>query len=203
MFMNFKSAKELVLTKLYEQIYTSDENEYFFVTEIRSLTRDEFSAIFAKKVIADLVKDQHLEEFYFQDDNENGYTITAKGISAAERIYARAENQPADLVAVPAADRLVTIAHNQPEINVLAEAIDNAAEAVRSSNTVSEDEKSWINSHLRSGAELIRRCKVVSLSAIKSLLLSPLSAALKAVSEEQLKSVLTIAVKAIRNWIGY
>jgi len=200
MFINFKSSKELVLIRIYEKIYSSDDQEYFFVSEIRQLCADEFSTIFTRKIIADLIHDQTLSAMFFDDDSETGYTITAKGIAAAERYIAK---QSADLVAVPAADRMVGLGDNRTDTANLIEALENAADAVRASNTVPEQEKWWIQTHIQSGIDLLKKGKAVTLSAVRSLFLSPLNAAWKAVAEDNLRKAIEIAVKAIRVWIGY
>lgn len=203
MFIDFKSAKELVVRRVYEQIYTSDENEYFYPSEIRALCGDKFSTIFVRKIIADLVLEKYLHSYYYEEDNEHGYTITSKGISFAERVLSREAAEEGGMVVIPASDRIVPINHNNPDDQAVIDGVEGAVEAVRQSNTVPEAEKGWIKIQLESGLALIKKARQVTLSAIRSMLLEPLSSALKSVSEDHLKTIIQHAITLLRNWLGY
>ena len=203
MFMDFKAAKELVARRVYEQIYTSEEAEHFFATEIWTLCGDQFSTIFVRKIVADLIAERVFEAVFFEQEGEDGFTITSKGIAFAERVINRDESDKAGLAMIPASDRVVTINHNGAEEREVIRGVEDAVEAVRQSNTILPADRGWIGSQLESGLGLLKTAKDLTLSAIRSMLLAPLGAALKSVSEEKLKEIIQQAITLLRNWLGF
>lgn len=102
---------------------------------------------------------------------------------------------------VPASDRLVTIDHNSQEYSDLVEKTEAASESIRSSNSIDEDRRGWIRTHLSAGLEFIKNHKVLA-AAASALLLKPLMNAYEAVTEEPAKQAILAAMEAVRAMFG-
>lgn len=152
------------------------------------------------------------------------YAITRQGYKKAEELYlseksnfrrfleggipayfAKLESDGPDQVEadqVPASDRFVQLGDNLPGYGEVASTVEAADEAVRSSNQIGAEEKSWIRVHLKLGIDLLRTGGNALRSALSSLLVEPLKAALKEASEEGVKAAIKVALKAIKTYLG-
>ncbi|WP_327754417.1 hypothetical protein VVT58_05655 [Sphingobium sp. SJ10-10] len=103
---------------------------------------------------------------------------------------------------IPASDRLVTVAHNSPEYEDLVQRTESASEAIRSSNSIDEEERGWIRTHISAGLEFIKNRKVLA-GAVSALLLEPLLSAYDSVAEEPAKQAILTAIQAVRSFFGF
>lgn len=102
---------------------------------------------------------------------------------------------------VPASDRLVTIDHNSDQFQELTKVTEAADEAIRSSNSIDNDDRSWIRDHLAAGLNLIKKHKILA-SAASALLLQPLLDAYQAVTEDGAKLAILAAINAVKAFFG-
>ncbi len=102
---------------------------------------------------------------------------------------------------VPAADRFVALEHNAEVATELQQAVTTADEQIRASNTIEDEQRSWIRAHLDAGALLIRRGGLILKDALMSLVVQPLRAALKYVIEERGKEAIRAAIQLILSLI--
>ena len=107
-----------------------------------------------------------------------------------------------EVPSVPASDRLVTVAHNSPEYEDLVQRTETASEAIRSSNSIDEEERGWIRTHISAGLEFIKNKKILA-GAVSALLLEPLLSAYDAVAEEPAKQAILTAIQAVRSFFGF
>ena len=197
--VSFNSARDIVLREIYDEVYHSDEAEFFTIEGVKDLCGGQLSIPFLRKVMEYL-----LARRYVRTEEKAGreqYTITAEGIRAAERVEAKGDDVAFQIATVPAADRTVAIRHNSAQFKEVLTALTAADDAVRSSNTIPEAQRSWIREQLQAGRDLISKAKVVTWSAIKALLLAPLHAAYKSVAEGALKAMLVKALLIVRDWM--
>lgn len=146
----------------------------------------------------------YAEDLYLSE-NQNNFKIAVDGLVA----HFEGGNDPAklietddDQVQIPAADRFVHIGHNSAGYEDALEASKNAVEAIRQSNEIDPEERSWIVPNLQVGIEALKRGGNLLVSGLKTFLIEPLKAALKASSEERIKSLISIAISALKNLIG-
>ncbi len=159
------------------------------------------------------------------EDGEYLYSITAAGYTLIEDMYLDDKNKIRELVDcdfsvflsadagisdgsadselhVPAADRFVSIGDNMPGYQEVMATIESASETVRSSNVLPAEERSWIHIHVELGLSLLRKGGTVLRSALHSLVVEPLKAALKDSSEDGLKAVIRAALEALKTFFG-
>lgn len=113
-----------------------------------------------------------------------------------------ADEVVAEVHSVPASDRLVAVTHNSPEYEDLVQRTETASEAIRSSNSIDEDDRGWIRTHISAGLEFIKNKKVLA-GAVSALLLEPLLSAYDAVAEEPAKQAILTAIQAVRSFFGF
>lgn len=101
----------------------------------------------------------------------------------------------------PASDRLVTIDHNSRSFNDMVDVTEVASEAIRSSNSLDEENRGWIRAHIEAGLEFVKNHKILT-AAASALLLKPLLNAYEAVTEEPAKQAILAAIKAISSFFG-
>lgn len=105
-------------------------------------------------------------------------------------------------VAVPSADRFVEIGHNSAGYDQTLQAIESAAEVIRQSNTIDADERSWIQSNLTVAISAMKTGGKILKQGISTFALEPLKAALNGVTEEKLKSIIAVAIAAVKSYFG-
>ncbi|WP_322963371.1 hypothetical protein [Sphingomonas fuzhouensis] len=122
-----------------------------------------------------------------------------RGLSVLGRMYEE-RVYPANSFALSASGP-VPLNHNNPEVAQAIELAKCAIEVIRTSNTISADDKeTWI-SHLQAGVSLLSKPKVY-LSAISLLICQPLYSAFSSVIEDSAKPVIQAALNAIRALVG-
>jgi predicted transcriptional regulator len=198
-YVSIRAARDIVLRRMYEEVYNNDDAGDFTLTDIKRLCVNEFSLSYLRKVIELLAARALIKST--DDGGGNSYTITPSGISAAERVIAKGDEVAWQISSVPAADRLVSIDHNSQTTELAISAVEDAEEAIRASNSLPEAEKAWLREHLSSGVRLMKGAKI-TLTAIKALLLSPLYAAYKHTAEEGLRGVLAKALDLVIRWLS-
>lgn len=102
---------------------------------------------------------------------------------------------------IPASDRIVSVNHNSAEYRNLVEQTTVANEAIRTSNTIGEEDRGWIRDHISLGFELLKKPKIL-LGAVTVLLLGPLQNAYDAVTEEPARQAILTAINLIRAFFG-
>lgn len=141
------------------------------------------------------------EEFYL--GSPEGIVRTIADIGLDKYFEDRIERQKdGNEIEIPAADRYVTISDNMPGYGEIVATVEGADEALRGTNDLDANERSWIRLHIEAGLTLLRRGGKVLQSALKSLLLEPLETALKETTQENVKKAIEIALKAIRTYLG-
>ena len=100
----------------------------------------------------------------------------------------------------PAAEGFVTFDHNQSNSLAVIEAVETAAEIVRSTNAIEETERHWVRGHLDAGLLLLKRGGKILKEAIISTVIRPLQAALKYVVEERAKELIGMAIKFLMSF---
>ncbi len=103
---------------------------------------------------------------------------------------------------IPAADRIVQIGHNTAGYEEAVDGVSNAIASVRGSNVIDPAERAWILPNLQVGLDALKKGGSLLVSGLKTFLLEPLRAALKSISEEKLKSAISVAIAAVKNLIG-
>lgn len=200
MYKSLSESKEFVIVEFYQYIYNSDDVEWLSLSFIkRDICGNQISTIFLSKIISLLVEEKCLDAM--TEEGEIYYTINSKGILRAEKTVLSLSYPQNQNLGIPASDRIVTIGDNQEVIDSVLADVEAAEEAIRSSNSLPEEQKSWIREHLSVGKSLLK-LKKVSLSAVKSMLLTPLNSAWKYVAEEHSKTIIGKALEALRVWIG-
>lgn len=175
--------------------------------------------------IDDLESDELVEDIGDRDSYE--YALTAEGYDSAERAYLDPESQNFKSISdqlieklrsssstdsiivmseeenrIPASDRFVEVGHNTPGYHEVVSSVEVAAESIRQSNTLSAEERSWIQSNLDIAISALRKGGKLLVEGIKTFALEPLKAALANVSEEKLKSAISLAILSLRNFLG-
>ena len=171
---SFDEVKRTVIGALYRDLYESDENEFFSLQEIKESTNLQIGLAFLRKAVEALVGELQVKAEFFDDERLERYTLTAKGISAAEKVLKalRAGEQRYD--GVPASDRLVTLDDNQRE-EIVSQLTELQLE-VKQSNEIGnalQDDKDRITSELESGQRLVAVGRL-RLNALLALLEAPL-----------------------------
>ncbi|MBY0285286.1 MAG: hypothetical protein K2W81_15155 [Sphingomonas sp.] len=100
-------------------------------------------------------------------------------------------------ISVPTAGAFVTVHHNSEQAAEIISVVEAADEGVRTSNAIEEEQRGWIRIHLAAGRELITKGGALLKSALKSLILEPLKAALNSVTEEHAKTAIMAAIRLI------
>lgn len=138
--------------------------------------------------------------FYFADRLGREWIEAAL---ASEAFLGELSDPALELVSsvAPAADRLVTLDHNSEGLVETVRKLEFADEAVRGSNSLGEDARSWIRLHLEAGLKLLSGRKIV-LSAIGALLIKPLLEAYNSVAEEPARQLILAAVEAAKEFFG-
>ena len=188
-----------MLIGLLEYYHENDEGEFLTADEIKSICNLTISGIMIFKVLDSLVA-RKLVEAHGDNGGDVAFSLTIKGIESAERSAASLDVASKAISTIPASDRLVLIDNNSE--NAAIEAVDDAIEAIRVSNTVPEDKKGWLRSHLEAGKLLIRAKKITT-TALRSILLQPLYSAWKVVGEDVGKQILMNAIRAIKALAGW
>lgn len=98
---------------------------------------------------------------------------------------------------VPSSDGFVTLKHNSEVAKELERVVAEADESIRSSNSIDEADRAWIRDHLDAALGLIKRGGEVLKTALRSLVVEPLRAALKKVSEDGAKALIIAAVRYV------
>ena len=167
-------------------------------------------------------KSDHVDSFF--DENSNRiFSITPLGYRVIEEMYLNTspilrrmiddnfeaflgddqKNEPEPLNdLVPASDRFVRIGDNMPGYTEVITNVEQASEAIRGSNELPAESRSWVKVHLDLGVELLRKGGTTLRSALNSLIIEPLKAALAETSEEGIKRILKAALTALKAFLG-
>lgn len=164
-----------------------------------------------------------------EDIGEGGkyeYALTAEGYESAEKLYMNKENKnfkdladqlieklqgtaPDNLIIIssdenriPASDRFVEFGHNTSGYQEVVSSVEEAVEAIRQSNSLPPDDRSWIQANLEIGLTALRKGGKLLADGVKTFALEPLKAALTGVTEEKLKTVIGLAISTLRNFLG-
>ena len=168
----------------------------------------------------ELVEDIGRSSFY-------EYALTSEGYDSAEKSYLEEDNAkfrdlidqlvqklmdeqgshelvsiPTDEQKVPAADRFVEIGHNTAGYREVVEAVEIAAESIRQSNSLTPEDRGWIQANLEIGLGALKKGGKLLVDGLKTFALDPLKAALTSISEEKLKAAIAFAITALRNFLG-
>ena len=141
------------------------------------------------------------EKFYLENDKGIVRQIVDLGLDA----YLQLREEEADSgteADIPASDRLVTVSDNMAGYGEIIGSMESADEVIRGANDLDAEERSWIRIHLELGIALLKKGGKVLHSALKSLLLEPLEAALKDSSQDNLRKAVEVALKALRTYLG-
>jgi len=197
----FKTLEKTVLIGFLQFLHESDQAEYLDFEEIPSHCSLTISRVMLYKVLDSLLKRGWVENFV-QEAVEDGdlFTLTLKGIEAAERSIASLDDVARSISTIPAADRVVELSDNQ--VSEAQKKLEEATEVVRSSNQLEPEKRAWLIEQF-SFAKLLVGAKKVSTSAFRNLVIEPLYTAWKAVAEDSGKEALLAVVKFFKNLAGW
>ncbi|MCP8889804.1 hypothetical protein [Sphingomonas faeni] len=103
---------------------------------------------------------------------------------------------------IPTAFGTVSLNHNDPKVVSAINLTEQALEAIRASNSISDDDKQTWLSHIDAGLALIKKPKIY-LSAISLLLIQPLYSAYSSILEDSAKPIIAAALHALKTLIGF
>lgn len=197
----FAQARNIVLLALYERLHDEDVQHYFDARELKEYAGG-LSGAMLTRAARSLVDDSLVERRWDEhDDDRETFGLTDFGILAAESLSAGFDEADQEIARIPQSSILLQIS-NDTDLEPAEQAVDQAVEAIRGSNTVEETKRKWIREHLL-GGKMLLQTRVITQSALKALLLEPLQAAWKTIGEEKGKLIMLAAIKAIKALFGW
>jgi hypothetical protein len=201
--ITFGAARNVILMALFDLTHSEDVQEYFSAVELKERRRLEISGVIISRVSHALAEDGLVQVAY--DPNDDGDTtkfrITDEGLFQAEILSFGSDDFPFSDSQTKNPKEIIVVSESAKSAEV-DKNLENSLDQIRKSNSFDKENNDWVLTHLRAGIDLFKLRKMTA-AAVKSLILTPLSTAWKAVAEEKIKALLLYTATLLRNLIGW